>query len=564
MLINEALGQSQQKNRPFNQKDFDNNKIFDDIYHLQWYKNRWFPNTNDTIPYFVDDRNYKGIINYGVTFRSRDNKTFSFVEDKYMCFLKVEFNRVNYNPKESEISIEGTVSGGWNDIRKKVKYQNNIDIFIGEKKDTINVCRFGEIILVDKEIIEVKLDNKEIDQFTVLDTFPSFYLKNYTHYRTVPEGKRPFKIKAKVNPKTILAFGGRSCYSEIFNIGSMIYTTSKKKKTKGIKTNEIDCKTLIIQNKLVSSLVKDKTKKETNYYNYTQKAENYILSKQYAKAKETYSLLANEYQTLFTRDIHNAIRCAILSRDFKTAFIWSEKMASKSVEQTYFNSKVFNGLRNNLAWKSFSIKYDSILKYSKSKWNLNLKQQVQQLLEEDQSNYGLANRKDSQTLYETTERVTNKLILLLQKEGFPTEEKVGSFTRNDTILIQSPDYNVIIRHAIQQKPKGLPKLMELLNKSEEILEYDKERSSNHKNFPNACLHIYKGNLYNNKSCAKSDLMINKINFKFNNPYGFIMDYGDFIVSEYNKEEPKEWDDYYENNFDFIMKLTDDWEFYEKN
>ncbi|WP_293871598.1 hypothetical protein [Flavobacterium sp.] len=131
------------------------------------------------------------------------------------------------------------------------------------------------------------------------------------------------------------------------------------------------------------------------------------------------------------------------------------------------------------------------------------------------------------------------------------------------ILIQSPDYNVIIRHAVQQKPKGLSELMILLDKSAELLEYDKERSSNHKNFPNSCYHIYKGNLYKNKSCPSSSIIENKIKFKFKNFNAFIIDYGDFIVSEYNKENPKEWDDYYDNNFDFIMKLTDDWEFYEK-
>jgi hypothetical protein len=82
-------------------------------------------------------------------------------------------------------------------------------------------------------------------------------------------------------------------------------------------------------------------------------------------------------------------------------------------------------------------------------------------------------------------------------------------------------------------------------------------------FYNSCFHIYKGNLYNSKSCGKNDLAVKKIIFRFNNPNGFIMDYGNFIVSEYNASNPKEKDDYYNQNFNFIMKLTDDWEFYEK-
>lgn len=46
-------------------------------------------------------------------------------------------------------------------------------------------------------------------------------------------------------------------------------------------------------------------------------------------------------------------------------------------------------------------------------------------------------------------------------------------------------------------------------------------------------------------------------------YGFISDNGNYIISEYNSEDPKEWDAYYAHNFNFVQKLTDDWKFYEK-
>jgi hypothetical protein len=109
----------------------------------------------------------------------------------------------------------------------------------------------------------------------------------------------------------------------------------------------------------------------------------------------------------------------------------------------------------------------------------------------------------------------------------------------------------------------LQTLKDLLNKSNDAIEYDSKRSSNHRNFPNACLHIYKGNLYNNKSCGNNDLQIRKIVFKFSNPFKFIVDLGDYIITEYNKENPEEYDNFYKENFNFIMKLTDDWEFYER-
>jgi hypothetical protein len=561
-------GQSNRYKRNYHQQHFERNKIYDKTYSLWKYNNKWIPKKKDTLEgiYFVDERNYKGLINYGVTFRSKDYRTFYYWESLYMHFLMVEIEKARFNPKDSIIEIEGYVSGGWGDTTKKVQKEDNIentiDVYLGEKTDTIKHCYYHRF--VNEESIEVKLNNRQIDETTILDTFPAFYFKNGSHFITAPKGRRPFKIRGKVSKNTLLAFGDQNCYSEIFDLGSMVYYPNKNKRRKREKKEALAYKALIINNELVSEIEKTELKpKQINYYTYTEKAENCIRRNQFAQAKLIYIQLNKEYPNMYARDITNAVRCSILSRDLKTAFLLGKKLATKGIELTYFNSKIFNNMQKNSEWKSFSISYDSILNHSKSKWNTNLKNQVQQLLEEDQQDYGLANRKSPEVLFQTTERVTDKLVYLLKQQGFPNEEKIGAFTKNDTILIQSPDYNVILRHAVQQKPIGLSKLMELLDKSAEMLEYDKQRSNNHKNFPSACLHIYKGNLYNNKSCGKNEMMIKKIQFEFNNPHGFILDYGDFIVSEYNKENPKEWDDYYSNNFNLIIKLTDDWEFYEK-
>ena len=562
-FANAALGQSQLTYKTYNQDNFEKNKILDEVYNLRRYKDySWFPNVKDTMPYFVDDRNYKGIVNYGVTFRRKDYRNFHFLENNSMGFLKVEVSKCDYNPKDSSIDIEGFVSGNCNQLTKNKKIKNYIDIFIGEKTDTINARYFGK--MVSAETVEAKLNNKKIDEFTVLDTFPAFYFKNYFYSRTATEGRHPFKISGKLTKNTLLAFGSRGYYSEIFDLGSMIFYPNKNKRKKNTKKEESDCKILMINNKLVSDIKKEKAQKEDiNYYTYTQNAENYIMARQYVKAKEQYNLLNQNYPFLFAGDIHNGIRCAVLSRDFKTAFLWSKKLASKGVELSYFNSKIFNGMRKNPDWENFSIKYDSICLLTKKNWNLKLKKELTDLLQEDQVNYGLENRKDPKVLYETTERVTKKLIDLLKREGYPSEEKIGAYVKNDTILIPFPDYNVLIRHAVQQKPKNLAVLNELLDKSINSLEYDSKRSFNNDKEYDSCFHIYKGNLYNSKSCGRNDLMIRKIIFKFSNPSGFIMDYGNFIIAEYNRDNPKEWDDYYKQNYNLIMKLTNDWEFYEK-
>lgn len=563
-----VTGQNRLFKSSYHQKNFERNKIYDQTYNLWKYKNKWIPNKQDTLlnSYFVDDRSYKGLINYGLTFRNKDYRTFQYVEGLYMHFLKVEFEKARFNPNDSIIAIEGYVSGGWGDLALNLQNENSventIDVFLGEKTDTIKHCYYRKI--VNEEYIETKLNNKDVDETTIIDSFPAFYFKNSSHYRTKAKGKRYFKIKGKVTKNTLLAFGGLNCYSEIFDIGAMIYEPDKNKQKRILRREEMEYRPLIVQNRLVADIEKEKqSAKEVNYYTFTEKAENYILKRQYAFAKESYLLLDKEYKTIFARDIHNAIRCAVLSRDFKNAFYFGKKLAQKGVEKKYFNSKILSSLRKNREWNEFISDYDSLFIESRNKKNINLKEQIEQLVEEDQKDYGLENRRESQVLYETTERVTTKLIELLKKEGYPSEEKIGVYVKNDTILIASPDYHVLIRHAIQQKPKDLKILNELLNKGIEKYEYDSKRSPNNVMFYNSCFHIYKGNLYNSKSCGKNDLAVKKIIFRFNNPNGFIMDYGNFIVSEYNASNPKEKDDYYNQNFNFIMKLTDDWEFYEK-
>lgn len=559
IFINSAFGQK--KNYQYTTKIFEKNKIFENSYHLWWSKDYWGPIVKDTIPYFVDDRNYKGIINYGIEFKSKDFRNFNFSEFKTMFFFKVEIEKCKFNSKDSIIELEGFVDGGWGEKAKygKDEPKNYIDVFIGEKTDTITKCYYNAPVNGDR--IEVTLNNKIIDKNFVLDTFPSFYFKNPTYYRLASKGKRPFKIKAKINKNSILAFGGSGCYSEIFDIGSIVFMPNKNKKNK-IKKEDREYVDILINNKLVADIEKEKTAaNEINYYTYSEKAESHILKRQYADAKETYLILNKEYKTLFARDIHNAIRCAILSRDYKNAFFWGEKLANKGISIKYFDAKIFNTLKKNPEWKNFSVSFDSISNENKKRMNVDLKLKFEQLLEEDQAHYGLANRKEPKILYETTVRVTEKLIELIKNEGYPSEEKIGVYTKNDTILNFSPGYNVLIRHAIQQKPKSLDVLQELLDKSVDSLEYDSKRSPNNVFIQNSCFHIYKGNLYNSKSCGANDMMIKKMKFMFNNPYNFIIHNDNYVITEYDKENPEEYDKYYNENFNYVMKLTDNWEFY---
>lgn len=561
-------GQNKSIKTKFYQKDFEKNKVDEEVYHLIKYKYSHSIDKKDTLipSIFVDDRNYKGVINYGVQFKSKDFKVFQLLESHRMWYLKVNFEKTVFNPKDSIIEIEGHVTGGWGDStnkrEKEKSFNNRIDVFLGNKKDTIFNWYYSAS--VNKEFINVTQNGVKVDENTVIDKFPAFYFKNYSHYKTASKGKRYFKIKGKVAANTILVFGDIGCYSEIFDLSTMIYNSKKNRRKKTIKKDLPAYKILIKDNIVLSDIQKDKIKrKEMDYYSFTVEAENYILKRQYAKAKEQYNLLNKNYKVIFARDIHNAIRCALFSRDYENAYYWAVQLAKKGVGINYFNSKIFSLLKKQKQWNSFSVKYDSIYHQFQNSRNTKLKGELEKLVQEDQADYGLANRKDSKVLYETTERVTNKLIALLKEEGYPSEEKIGVYTKNDTVLNPFPEYHVLIRHAIQQKPKNIEILNDLLIKSALKLQHDNKRSSIEKFYNNSCFHIYKGNLYNSKSCGLNDLDVRKMKFIFNNPYGFFIYTKNYIITEYDKESPEAYDKYYNENFNSIMKISDDWEFYNK-
>lgn len=548
----------------FTQKDFDTYKTEENKYDLRTKKSFHLVKVeNDTASYFLDPSNYKGILNYGVDFAARDKKVVNFIEDYNVYYTEVVFKSCSFSVSDSIAEIEGQIIGGWNSLDFKGKSpKDEVEISIGELHKKPSVIYLGNFN--NSDYIITYRGEEKTENFPV-DTLNTLVFKRLTFRENFP-ASTPFKVRFKVDKNSILCIGKLSCYVHFYAVGEMFFSKEKKTSKKSSKKDKNPSRfQRIIEKNIQVNDPKNQIKKETPlYYKLTEKAENLILTRQFAKAKETYFELNKQHPKLFARDIHNAIRCAILSRDIKTAFWWSEKLAEKGIELSYFNSKIFAVMKKSGEWKSFSMRYDSISKLKQSSWNLKLKSELNNLLNEDQADYGLENRKDPKVLYETTERITQKLIDLIKKEGHPSEERIGAFIKNDTILIQSPDFNVLIRHAIQQKPQNLIELNTLLEKCYLALEYDSKRSVNNRMFAHSCFHIYKGNLYNNKSCDYSnETMIRKMVFMFNNPNFFIIDVGDYIVSEYNEQNPEEWDEFYKNNFNLIMKLTDDWKFYEK-
>lgn len=564
LIFQLSLGQSKPK-RPvvFTQKDLNAYKTEENKYDLHTKESlNYYCAPGDTASCFFNPSRYKGILNYGVDFALRDKRNFTFLENYEIYYTDVIFEKCTL-VGDNILEVEAHLEGGWNTVDfKGGPPPDFVEVSSGQlRKDNFVVHLNMERYNIEK--LKIGYKGQEKIRSFALDTLPRLSFEKLDFKKRFNTSH--FSFRVIVDKNTTLAIGKLSCFVHLYHIGEMVFAPQKKAGVAAAKKpkDAPRFQKIIANNVQVNN--PDNPKKETlPYYELTEKAETLLLTKQYAKAKALYAELAASQPGVYARDIHNAIRVCLLSRDVQAAFWWAEKLAAKDIAPAYFNARIFNGMKKNPQWKSFSVKYDSIRVVSQSRQNAALKQLINDLLNEDQADYGLENRKEPEVLYETTQRVTTKLIELLQKEGYPSEEKIGAFTRNDTTLIQSPAFHVVIRHAVQQKSKGLDELNEILYKSQASLEFDLKRSGTHRNFPGACFHIYKGNLYIDKSCDyNSQAMVRKMVFMFNNPHAFIIDNGDFIVSEYNKESPQEWDEYYENRFNLVVKLTDDWEFYEK-
>ncbi|WP_055437553.1 MULTISPECIES: hypothetical protein [Lacinutrix] len=129
--------------------------------------------------------------------------------------LKVKFERIILNRENNEITIEGTVKGGWYGAG------SDVDIYIGEKVDTTSLH-----ILSPNLHYTIIHEGKELKEPIVLDTFPAFYLRNYAHTKSDVgrnyDKKRDFKIVSKINKNSVLTFGLSVSYSEIFEIGKLL------------------------------------------------------------------------------------------------------------------------------------------------------------------------------------------------------------------------------------------------------------------------------------------------------------------------------------------------------
>ncbi len=578
-----AFSQKNGNHNEFSQQDLNAYKIDKEVYNFFWHQNDSYFNTTyqkrnfiegDTLPYFADYKTYKGLVNYGIQFDSYDKRLHIISENLFMYSLEVVFKSMTYNPQDSTIAIKGEVNGGrdykhiaeWKQFTKTGRI--GVDIFAGEKKDTVNTLYYDPNIAISQiKTWDVKLKGNLINKPTVLDSFPGFYLNNYEHFKTDNNEAKSFEITSKINKNSVLIFGLENCYSEIFEIGKLVFDSNTKKKER-LKTNKRQKQVknsepyvAIIRNNTQELYPEIATEAELPwYYQSIEKAEVFIVNKQFAKANDEYKKFLEKDHYVFARDMQNAVRTSILCRDYLTAIVWCEKLALKGVSLKYFDAQIFEKLKTTKMWHLFLQKYPILNKQYENGLNQNLIKELSDLVAMDQKDYVRHSKGEFEAsqLRSTTQRVDDGLIKLIKQEGFPTEEKIGIKIIQDTIIGTSNDYYVLINHSHQVHSNRVDEIKEIINESATKFEYDMVRNNLGK-FVNmgTCYMLYKGNLYLDKNCVNKPQMLQKIIFSNQNKFGFVIDGGDVSALGFNPGNEEEDTKFMEDNYNFIMKLTDE-------
>ncbi|MGY0393556.1 hypothetical protein ACW5R3_13495 [Bizionia sp. KMM 8389] len=548
--------------KEYKQKNFESVRTDSGVYDFWLDADEYdFYRNGDTIPYFIDIKDYKGITNYGIRYPSNDrDKNYAFIENFTMYNTTVKIDSCFFNTVNNTIKIYGRVKS--NRVWRKNK--NLVKVFIGAKQDTIGYVHTKH--LYNKQRSYMTYNGERVESDIIVDSFPGFYIKEAGRFITTKENSEEFVIEAKIEQQSILAFGLGSSFSEIFNIGKMVFSDEKTKIND--KKNHRYSKPLEII-KINKQMLVPFVDNTPNYYKIIEKAEDFILKKQYGAARNEYNTFLENKHYVFARDIHNAVRVAILSRDYKTAIIWSEKLVAKGVGLTYFEAPIFNRIEKQPEWQDFINGFDDLHSTFLKTQDTVLIRKLNAIVDLDQKYY--VGRRKGEYSHEDAVAITEindvNLIQLIDEHGFPTEEKIGVFVKNDYIIDTNPRYRVLLYHSYQTNSPSWMQLKNIIETAYSKFEYDSFRDgfNNIIALGGNCFAIYKGNLYVEKGCFLDNLkkLQKQIRFQFNNPYHFIMSTNDFAVFPYEVHNDEANNKFMKDHYNFVEQLTDDWLWYEK-
>jgi hypothetical protein len=169
------------------------------------------PFDNGENPNFFDERHDK-LESFLVNPKTNEKVSLASEHDKYK--LEINFDSITLNQVTMSIEFSGFVGGGWYGAGSQVH------VYIGEKIDTVTYIHLSPSLEAT-----IYYNGKKLTKSIIVDTFPSFQMKNYIHSITEvgydDHKQRTFKIRSIIKANSVLVFALSSSYIEIYNLGKL-------------------------------------------------------------------------------------------------------------------------------------------------------------------------------------------------------------------------------------------------------------------------------------------------------------------------------------------------------
>lgn len=233
------------------------------------------------------------------------------------------------------------------------------------------------------------------------------------------------------------------------------------------------------------------------HYQLIDKAENHIMLNDYVSAAKTYEKSFQVNNNMFAIDSYNALLCNLYIENWEACEIWSSRLLRKGITKDFFKAKRYSKFKRTNEWLQLDAKFSKL-----DNDDCIYKQILDSLLVEDQRVYcaipiGELTFEEAKA---STGTIEEKFASIIEKYGFPTEEKVGIQILEDTVIAVMPRFSPLMRHSYQS---GNAQLIAFFAKALKSGEMDRRVGLVNLNDDSKFI-IYSGTLYRRKSLNMSD------------------------------------------------------------
>lgn len=158
------------------------------------------------------------------------------------------------------------------------------------------------------------------------------------------------------------------------------------------------------------------------YHKVIAKAEDSIITKNYASAFNLYDSLFQVYPKPFSKDLHNAALCANYLKDIESAKKYLMKLSDLGIDKKVIKKSCFINLRFKKGWLDFKKQYSKSLQKANYEKRQNNK-------------FTFLDSLRSNSIYIQNDSLKNeRLIQLIFKNGYPNEREVFPTKPRDLTL----------------------------------------------------------------------------------------------------------------------------------